>query len=50
MTTVSVWTGAAANQFFATLVFDGQYLYFGGYKAPAQVIRKIMRDIDETGT
>ncbi len=50
METVAVWTGAAdeGNSWFLT--FDGNFLFIGLSTDPAKLIRKIMRDINETET
>jgi len=45
----AVWTGATGQDKCLALTFDGTYIYAGLYISPAQVVRKIMRDIDETG-
>jgi hypothetical protein len=50
MSLISTWTGASGEDDFISITFDGNFLYFGGNVAPAKIIRKIIRDIDETGT
>ena len=44
------WTGAVGQDYCLALTFDGTYIYAGLQTSPAQVVQKIMRDIDETGT
>jgi len=46
---VSTWTGATGENNCRALTFDGTYIYAGLDISPAKVIRKIMRNINETG-
>ena len=50
MATISIWTGAAGENYCNNLTFDGTYICAALATSPAKVIRKIMRDVDETGT
>jgi len=50
MAKVSSWTGATGENYCRALTFDGTYIYAGLNTSPAMVIRKIMRDISESGT
>ena len=50
MTTISIWTGASGENMFSDLNTDGKFIYIGSSSSPAEVIRKIFRNIDETGT
>jgi hypothetical protein len=49
MSTVAKWYGGDGENDCRALTFDGIYIYAGLNISPAKVIRKIMRDINETG-
>ena len=49
MATVSTWTGDTGENSCYILTFDGTYIYAGFDTTPAKVIRKIMKNINETG-
>ena len=50
MSKISIWTGETGENNFNCLASDGIHIFFGGNTSPAIVIRKIMRDIDESET
>ena len=49
MTTISTWTGAEGEDNLSALLFDGLFTFISLLTTPAKVIRKILRDVDETG-
>ena len=50
MTTVSVWIGATDDDHCWDVSGDGKYIYISFPTTPGRLVRKIMRNIDETGT